>query len=403
MKPITLASALLCLCCSSAFAAARVGVHPGYVRLVLDVPAHTTIRQTRQTSTPGKTAASTLNITLSQPLPAAHAALNQTVLHGYQTRGKTVQLFLNRANQSRAGQVQVRLLAAQPGQSARLVVDIPSNGASYAPPPARPAVATHAATRPPTTVSNRAISNRAASSVVVVRSTAAHRPARPQVVLDAGHGGIDPGMRSPWVTEKEVTLDVALRVRALLQAHGVQVRMVRDTDRDLSDDKATDLDARSRMAEADKVAAYIAIHVNAGGPDAQGIETYYFGQPMGGSTRSLAVAENGGDDVGRALTRKAASMAQSTMGDILAQAKLSFSRQLAQRVQANLLSTTGALNRGVHTDAFYVIRNPKTAAILTEIGFGSSPSEGPKLATGAYRQKIAEGIAQAILEFLHVD
>lgn len=226
--------------------------------------------------------------------------------------------------------------------------------------------------------------------------------AKARVVIDAGHGGSDPGMVSQWVTEKEVTLDVALKVRDILRKHGVEVQMVRTTDKHLSADKATDLNLRSQMAEADKVSAYIAIHVNAGKPEAQGIETYYFGQPMSGSNRTLAVAENGGGDIGRRLTQKAANTAQSAIGDILAQAKLSFSQQLAQQVQSNLLRSTGAVNRGVHTDAFYVIRNPKTAAILTEIGFGTSAQEGPKLANSAYRSKIAQAIASAILNFLHV-
>lgn len=85
----------------------------------------------------------------------------------------------------------------------------------------------------------------------------------------------------------------------------------------------------------------------------------------------------------------------------MAQAKLSFSRQLAQKVQSRLVQYTGAVNRGVQTDAFYVIRNPTTPAILTEIGFGSSPSEGPRLASAAYREKIAQGLARAILDFLN--
>jgi N-acetylmuramoyl-L-alanine amidase len=59
------------------------------------------------------------------------------------------------------------------------------------------------------------------------------------------------------------------------------------------------------------------------------------------------------------------------------------------------------VNRGVHTDTFYVIRNPTTAAILTEIGFGTSPSEGPRLANDAYRDRIAQAIARAILDFLN--
>lgn len=59
------------------------------------------------------------------------------------------------------------------------------------------------------------------------------------------------------------------------------------------------------------------------------------------------------------------------------------------------------MNRGVQTDAFYVIRNPTTPAILVEVGFGSHPVEGPRLATPEYREKLAQGLARAILDFLN--
>jgi N-acetylmuramoyl-L-alanine amidase len=280
-------------------------------------------------------------------------------------------------------------LPAGSGQPARLVIDVPTSAAASrlpSTPQARAAAPAPARTTPP----------------AVTRPTASGGGGvRPSVVLDAGHGGIDPGMVSRWVTEKELTLAIALRVRAELVKHGVDVVMVRETDRHLSSDKRTDLEARSRLATTGTVSAFVSIHVNAASPSAQGIETYYFGQPLAGSDRSQAVRENGGGSVGQELTRRAASSAQNLLGDILAQAKVAFSRQLAQKVQANLIASTGAVNRGVHTDTFYVIRNPTTAAILTEIGFGTSPTEGPRLANAAYRDRIAQAIARAILDFLN--
>ncbi|ADV67329.1 cell wall hydrolase/autolysin [Deinococcus maricopensis DSM 21211] len=213
---------------------------------------------------------------------------------------------------------------------------------------------------------------------------------------------MDGGMASRWVTEKEVTLDVALRVRALLRARGVNVIMTRDRDTQLSVNKTTDLEARSRMAKADRVNAYVSIHVNAAGPTAQGIETYYFGRPLESRNRTLAVRENGGGTLGENLTRQATSTAQNLLGDLIAQAKIAFSKQLATRVQSHLIAATGAVNRGVQQEAFYVIRNPTTPAILIEIGFGSHPVEGAKLAQGAYRDRLADAIADGICDFLNV-
>lgn len=344
---------------SHAAAAPRVGAHDGFTRLVFDLPGNSTSKVTA--------AGRSVSVKLSVKLKAESGALKAAGVTAYAVSGGTVTVTLAGSS---AAKTKVSVLPRSGATAARLVIDVPTTVAALA-------------SRP------------------VVRPAATATVNRPRVVLDAGHGGVDPGMTSQWVKEKDVTLDVALRTRAELVKHGVDVVMVRTADTQLSADKRTDLDARSRLATTGRVSAYISIHVNAGGPSAQGIETYYFGQPLAGSDRSRAVQENGGGSVGQELTRKAANSAQGLLGDIVAQAKLSFSRQLAQKVQSRLLQYTGAVNRGVQTDAFYVIRNPTTPAILTEIGFGSNPGEGARLATAAYREKIAQGLARAILDFLN--
>ncbi len=366
------AALFVCLALSllspAALAAPRVGVHDGFTRVVFPLPRAAAI----STSLGGQHVTVKVGVSLQPERGQLHAA----GVSAYAVKGKTVTVALAPGYRKATAKV----LAATGKEPARLIIDVPRQQAAAQ------------------------IKSTPRQQRAVIRSASSHAAARPRVVIDPGHGGIDPGMVSPWVREEDVTLDVGLRVRDLLRAKGVDVVMTRDTDHHLSADKATDLDMRSNLAKTDKVAAYISIHVNAGdSAGAEGIETYYFGQPISGSNRSLAVAENGGGSVGRNLTRKAANKAQSMLGDILAQAKVAFSRQLAQKVQHSLLATTGAANRGVHTDAFYVIRDPRTAAILTEIGFGSSQREGPLLATPAYRARIASGIAQAILDFLHMD
>ncbi|WP_353885875.1 N-acetylmuramoyl-L-alanine amidase [uncultured Deinococcus sp.] len=376
-RVFVLGALCLSLAGPAAQAAPRVGTHSGYTRLVFDLPAGASAAKPR-TALSG----TRFQVTLGQSLKTESGGLSAPGVRAYAVKGAAVTVTLAPGHAKATATV----LPRSGAQPARLVVDVPTS-AGAAKVPARPATQSTQAARPAATV--RPASTRAVT--------------RPRVVIDAGHGGIDPGMTSRWVTEKDVTLAVARRVRDVLRARGVDVVMVRDSDRHLSADKATDLDARSRLATTGEVSAYISIHVNAGGPSAQGIETYYFGQPLGGQSRSLAVAENGGGSVGQELTRQAAGKAQNVLGDIVAQAKLSFSRQLAQQVQHSLIQSTGAMNRGVHTDAFYVIRNPNTAAILTEIGFGSSPKEGPLLATGAYRDRVGSAIAQAILSFLHMD
>lgn len=351
-----------------AHAAPRVGTHDGYTRLVFDLPGQNAVTST------AKVASQAVTVKLGTTLKSEQGALKAPGVTAYAVSGGTVTVTLA-AGHSRAS---ASVLPASGGQPARLVIDVPTGGA------ARPATTTTAA-RP----------------AAVVRPATASATTRPRVVLDPGHGGTDPGMVSRWVTEEDVTLDVALRTRAELLRHGVEVVMTRDSDRHLSANKTQDLDARARMANNGTVSAFVSIHVNAAGASAQGIETFYFGQPLAGSSRSLAVRENGGGSLGEELTRKASSTAQNLLGDILAQAKIAFSRQLAQKVQSQLVAGTGAVSRGVRTDAFYVIRNPTTPAILVELGFGTNPSEGPKLATAAYRERLAQSLARAILDFLH--
>lgn len=357
---------------SSALAAPRVGQHDGYTRLVFDLP--------RAAASQAKVTGQSVTVKLDVTLKSEQGPLSAPGVTAYAVADGTVTVTLAKGH----AQAKVSVLPPASGQGARLVIDVPTSAAA-ARVPSTPAPA-------PTVTRVAPSASRPASAVPV---------ARPRVVLDAGHGGNDPGMVSRWVTEEDVTLDIALRTRAVLVQHGVDVVMTRTSDQHLSPDKRTDLQARARLANTGSVSAFVSIHVNAAGPSAQGIETFYFGQPMAGSSRSLAVFENGGGSVGEALTRQAAGLAQNLLGDILAQAKVAFSRQLATRVQSRLISATGAVSRGVKTDTFYVIANPTTPAILVEVGFGSSPVEGPRLAQSAYRDRLAQALARAILDFLN--
>lgn len=219
------------------------------------------------------------------------------------------------------------------------------------------------------------------------------------VVIDAGHGGIDPGAVG-FVVEKEVTLDLALRLQKLLQQEGIEVLLTRSTDTHLSPDKAADLGLRADMANS-KRNLFVSIHVNSAPNVAQGIETYYFGHTIDPGLLAQVIRENGGGELGRRLTREAQSVGERLVRDLIAQSNLKFSRQLAHLVQEALLQATGAVDRGVRQAPFYVIRNARIPAILVEVGFANHPEEGRRLQTGEYRQALAEALARAILRFLN--
>jgi len=363
-------------------AAPRIGSHDGYTRLVFDLSGPSTVSTALSTGVGGN---KVLNVTLKVAVKAEQRTLSELGVASYTAEGQRISVQLA-AGVSTASAL---VLPAAAGQPNRLVIDVPLAVAGR--PPAR-----SGSTAPVSSVRPQSI------PATSIKPASTARAPRLSVVLDAGHGGVDPGMVSRWVVEKEVTLDVALRVRGYLMARGVNVIMARSSDTQLSTNKRADLEARSRLASADRVNAYISIHVNSGNSAAEGIETYYFGNTMNPSNRSIAIRENGSGSIGQELTRQASSTAQNLVGDLLSQAKLAFSAQLARSVQTQLIGMTGADNRGVQSDAFYVIRNPTVPAILTEVGFGTNPSEGAKLAQAGYRDRLAGAIASGILRFLKV-
>lgn len=220
---------------------------------------------------------------------------------------------------------------------------------------------------------------------------------RQVVVIDAGHGGHDPGASSDHATEKWVVLAVSLKLKALLEREGIEVVMTRD------DDTFLTLQQRSRFSSSDRN-IFISIHANAASKSsASGVETWVFGEPLEPSMLERAIQENGGGAEGQALTEEARLTAASLAKDILREAQLNYSLDLAETVQEHLVSATGAVDRGVRRNLFYVIRNASIPAILVELGFVSNPDEGPKLADEAYQQKLARALADAVLQFLRGD
>ena len=215
------------------------------------------------------------------------------------------------------------------------------------------------------------------------------------VVLDAGHGGHDPGTVSDWAHEKEIVLAVTSRLADLLRAEGVRVVLTRD------DDTFLTLQQRSTFATTERN-VFVSVHANAApSSSASGIETWVFGRPLDPSQIDRAIRENGGGELGAALTAEAAQSADIA-SDILSETQLNYSLGLANLVQDRLIEATGANDRGVRQNLFYVIRNSRIPAILVELGFVSHPDEGRKLIDAGYQEALARALAEGILDFLSV-
>jgi N-acetylmuramoyl-L-alanine amidase len=233
-----------------------------------------------------------------------------------------------------------------------------------------------------------------APEVATQAAAAVNPPQRqPTVVLDAGHGGHDPGTVSDWAREEEIVLDVTLRLADRLEAAGVEVILTRN------DDEFLTLQERSTYATTERN-VFVSVHANAApSRQAQGIETWVFGRPLDPSLIERAVRENGGGEIGARRTAEAAASADDIVGDILREDQLNRSMGLAEHVQSRMVEATGATDRGVRQNLFYVIRNSRIPAILVELGFVSHPDEGRRLMRSDYRDALADALAEGILAF----
>jgi N-acetylmuramoyl-L-alanine amidase len=167
------------------------------------------------------------------------------------------------------------------------------------------------------------------------------------VVIDAGHGGYDrggiPGQR---VSEKDMTLDVARRLRSLLSASGYRVVMTRDSD------VFVPLGTRTAIANSNRNAIFVSVHFNsATRRGASGIETYFY------------------------------------RGDSLS---------LASAIHHYVAGGAPSENRGVRRRGYFVLRRTNMPSVLVECGFLTNPTEAGYVQNASYRQKLAEEIAAGV-------
>jgi N-acetylmuramoyl-L-alanine amidase len=204
------------------------------------------------------------------------------------------------------------------------------------------------------------------------------------VAIDAGHGGSDPGTenRTLKMQEKTYTLDVARRLQADLEQRGYRVVMVRTADARLASTQAADLKRRAAVANRAGADIFISLHFNSLPGDAatSGVETYAL-TPAG--QRSTAAAIRGPRD---------RTVHPGNHQD-------HWNAVLGAAVHRRLLARLGAVDRGLKRARFAVLREVRCPAILVEAGFLSNRAEARRVATPAYRQDIAEAIADGIGDF----
>lgn len=217
-----------------------------------------------------------------------------------------------------------------------------------------------------------------------------------RVVIDPGHGGEDPGAIGPnGLKEKDVVLKIAkLLAKKLEDRLGLEVILTR------SSDVFIPLVNRPALANSKKADLFISIHLNASpDPQARGIETYYLNFTTDPEAMRVAALENRVNDMGLADL-------QDLVKAILANTKLKESRELAEKVQRELVRTLARHypdieDRGVKYAPFLVLVGARMPAILVEASFISNPTCAERLAKEEFLEKIAEGIAKGVESYIH--
>ena len=196
------------------------------------------------------------------------------------------------------------------------------------------------------------------------------------VILDAGHGGKDPGATNPLGTEAIYNLKVAGQVKNLLVAKGFKVVMTRDTNIFLT------LQERVDFANAIREnAIFVCIHFNSGGPAARGIETFTLSPPGVSHYGSDVNASDNQTRAGNEHDSANIALATSVHGSIL--------RRLEQNT----------FDRGIKHARFSVLSGVRHPAILLEGGFMTHPYEARLIENPKYQDALAKGLVEAIAKY----
>jgi N-acetylmuramoyl-L-alanine amidase len=211
-----------------------------------------------------------------------------------------------------------------------------------------------------------------------------------RIVIDAGHGGHDPGAQVKGLDESELVLDVALRLEQLLVAQpGVEVVMTRRTDVFIP------LEERTSIANREGADLFLSIHANASrSGKARGIETYFLNFASNPEAAAVAARENSAS--GKTMHSLPEIVRAITLNN-----KIDESRDFAEMVQKAMVKKLAPKNDeirdlGVKQAPFVVLIGAGMPSVLAEISFVTHKQEGQLLKTSAYRQQIAEALLDAV-------
>lgn len=176
-------------------------------------------------------------------------------------------------------------------------------------------------------------------------------PSETVVVLDAGHGGTDPGAMREGIQEKDITLGIIEKLKKILEAKGARIVLTRH------DDTFVSLEDRTKITNQVGPNLFLSVHINSleSTSNICGIETYF---------------------------------------------QTELSRPLAERVHASLVAGLSAPDRNIRRARFYVINHTPVPAILAEVGYITNKAERDRLISSDYQEKVASALARGVMLYL---
>lgn len=224
--------------------------------------------------------------------------------------------------------------------------------------------------------------------------------AKPVIMIDAGHGGIDPGAIGPSkITEKTIVLAVAQELKSILDATGrYDARLTRATDVFIPLDKRVEL---SRQAQA---SVFVSLHADTIdnrqlAQSIRGASVYTLSEKASNEeARIMAEKENAADLIGGVATKTEAEddALRPILADLMARETATFSKLLSRSVVGALAKATTLAHEPERAAAFRVLRSSEHPSVLIELGFLSNSGEEQTMSTATWQRKVAKSIAAAL-------
>lgn len=220
------------------------------------------------------------------------------------------------------------------------------------------------------------------------------------VVIDAGHGGKDPGAMAHGYKEKDIALAVALKTGRKIKADHPNIRVLYTRDRDVF----VGLQARSDFANRHKASLFISIHLNSStSGSAYGTETYVIGMNKQSNNLNVAMRENKAmlleSDYKTTYKGFDPTNAESyIIFDLMQEAYINRSIDIAKFVERQY-KNNGRTSRGVRQEGLWVLSQSAMPSILTEIGFISNANDAAYLGSESGQEEVARAISRAFTKF----